>query len=146
MISPSGSGRAVSIDFIPNCGYKFMAVSFDTGVKIFDFETGAMLQSFPGLYTFLCDCIKFVQCPTIPTKPGEFLMITRGVELLNQENESMKISSIHLTARVVVKPNTCALRKLVFPEHGIGKMRLEEISTFKHPEYLWIFFFFLIVT
>jgi WD40 repeat protein len=43
VLSPAGSGIAVSIDFVPQTGNKFVAISFDTGLKIYDFETHEVL-------------------------------------------------------------------------------------------------------
>ena len=35
----------------------------------------------------------------------------------------------------MVQPNTCQLRKLVVPERGQGKFRLEEANIYGHSDY-----------
>ena len=121
-ISTSGSGIAVYLEFLPNCGNKFYAVGFSSGIRIYDNENDQLIQTFPNLYSYLCDCVRFIPLKEIPTKPNEFYMLTKGVELLD-ENDNL------------VKPNACHLRKLTLPENGVGNIQLEEINSFQHPEY-----------
>ncbi len=82
-----------------------------------------MIQSFPNLYGYLCDCIKFVDCTEIQADENESYMITRGVEPENQdENGNITIS----------KPNHCHLRKLSLDTENVDEpFTLTEVQTFE---------------
>ncbi|KAJ1666527.1 hypothetical protein IW140_004626 [Coemansia sp. RSA 1813] len=61
---------------------------------------------------------------TEPSTPYAYF-ITRGVELLDAENNT--VSS---------RPNTCTLHRLVYPTDPDGKFELQEIRRYYHDEYL----------
>ncbi|KAJ1902600.1 hypothetical protein LPJ81_003518 [Coemansia sp. IMI 209127] len=61
---------------------------------------------------------------TEPSTPFAYF-ITRGVELLDAENNT--VSS---------RPNTCTLHRLVYPTEPDGKFELQEIRRYYHDEYL----------
>ncbi len=58
----------------------------DDGLKLYDFDTRQLLQSFPDLYTCFCDCVKFVEPDELPQAEGEFYVLTRGVENLRDDD------------------------------------------------------------
>lgn len=37
-LSNSGTGMAVTLEFVPDCGNKYFVAAFDSGLKVFDFE------------------------------------------------------------------------------------------------------------
>ncbi len=47
-LSTSGSGIAVTLEFLPDCGNKYFVVAFDSGIKIFDFEGEVVKKTFPA--------------------------------------------------------------------------------------------------
>jgi len=112
------SEMALGLDFVPQCGFKFLLACCDSGLKLFDFETEKLLQEFPGLYGYLCDCVQFVFPEEISEEENEFHLITKGLEF---EEE--------------VKPSICHLMKLTLPTEGKGKFRLEQVNNFSHPTY-----------
>ncbi|KAJ2805853.1 hypothetical protein H4R20_001930, partial [Coemansia guatemalensis] len=59
-----------------------------------------------------------------PAGPHAYF-ITRGVELLDAENNT--VSS---------RPNTCTLHRLVYPTEPDGRFELQEIRRYHHDEYL----------
>jgi len=113
---------AIHLDFVPNTGNKFFVACCDNGIKLFDFESEQMLQSFTGMFSYLCDCVEFVTCKEIKMQPNEHYLLIKGVELIDENDQ-------------VVNPNTCQLRKLVVPEKGQGKFRLEEVNVYSHTDY-----------
>jgi hypothetical protein len=42
-LSNSGSGIAVTLEFMPDCGNKYFVAAFDSGIKVFDFEGEVVL-------------------------------------------------------------------------------------------------------
>lgn len=96
-----------------------------------------MLQTFPDLYGYLCDCVKFVECTELSAKADEYYLLTRGVEMVTDSDQRKHTHhSLLLSAKVhlALNPNTCHLRKLTLPEHGRGKFKLEEVNAFSHKE------------
>ncbi|KAJ1735454.1 hypothetical protein LPJ72_001856 [Coemansia sp. Benny D160-2] len=61
---------------------------------------------------------------TEPSTPYAYF-ITRGVELLDAENNT--VSS---------RPNTCTLHRLVYPTEPDGKFELQEVRRYYHDEYM----------
>ncbi|KAI7887958.1 WD40-repeat-containing domain protein [Mucor mucedo] len=127
---------AFTVSFLPNTGNKYFLAATDEHVRLFDFETGKLLQTFRDLYTSYCDCVKFVKWVDeaayfknngmdINHKPedGYAWFITRGTELCDV---SEFISS---------KPNVCTLHKLTYPTKKNGEFKVEEIMKYTHPEY-----------
>jgi WD40 repeat protein len=115
-----------SLEFIPDCGNKFFIAAADEGLKIYDFETEELVQEFPKLYSWSCDNVQFVYPKEIFINPNEYYLLTRGCEQ-TIETETGKEKGI--------KPNTCHLRKLVFPSATDDKFELVSIRTFEHAKY-----------
>ncbi|KAJ1501801.1 hypothetical protein HMI54_009668 [Coelomomyces lativittatus] len=80
------TNTAVYCDFLPGCGNKFFLVACDDGLKLFDFEMEQIVQEFPGLYGYLCDCVLAIEPIEFKTRPNEYYILTKGVEMLD-ENE-----------------------------------------------------------
>lgn len=59
------SNAVFSIAFVPNCGNKYLLAGCDHFIRLYDFETEELLQTFPTSYGSYCDCIKFIE-PQIP--------------------------------------------------------------------------------
>ncbi|CAJ0899596.1 14337_t:CDS:10 [Entrophospora sp. SA101] len=88
------------ISFLPNTGNKYFLAAIDDIIKLYDFETGQLLQNFEeSLYSQYCDCVKFIH-PKILSgnrckspQPSESTatplqyayFITRGVETIVSE-------------------------------------------------------------
>ncbi|OMJ24091.1 putative WD repeat-containing protein [Smittium culicis] len=150
---------AFSVSFLPNCGNRFFMAACDERVKLFDMETDQVIQSFDQIYSSYCDSAKFIRPledlsfldPDFEKDPntitddnscteskstatnlnnqGVAYLLTRGVELLDSEDNS--VSSI---------PNTVTLHKLVYPTEDTylesPGFKLIELKRFHHDEYL----------
>ncbi|CAJ0640018.1 5702_t:CDS:2, partial [Entrophospora sp. SA101] len=58
------------ISFLPNTGNKYFLAAIDDIIKLYDFETGQLLQNFEeSLYSQYCDCVKFIH----PNKKENFI-------------------------------------------------------------------------
>lgn len=51
---------AFTVSFLPNTGNKYFLAACDEHIRLFDFESGQMLQTFEDMYSSYCDCGKFV--------------------------------------------------------------------------------------
>ncbi|PVV01159.1 hypothetical protein BB560_004434 [Smittium megazygosporum] len=149
-VTPSGestvfedgvSCMVFGVSFLPDTANRFFIAACDERVKLFDMKTSKIVKSFEQIYSSYCDCAKFIQLdesfelslktgdledskpPQPKTKAAYFL--TRGVELLDSENNS--VSSI---------PNTVTLHKLIYPSIDDGEFILEEVKRFHHEDYL----------
>ncbi|KAJ3085306.1 hypothetical protein HK102_000125, partial [Quaeritorhiza haematococci] len=60
---------AFTVSFLPHTGNKYFAAACDDTVRIFDFETTQLLQSFEPLHTSYLDCAKFIHCVDFPELP-----------------------------------------------------------------------------
>jgi len=121
---------AISLSFLPNCGNKYFLCACDDGIKLFDFELGKLVDSWKELYSYLCDCVKVVSCKDITTEEGEILILSKGVELLNEENPSE-----------VMHPNKCMLHRLTMPSTPTGKWGFTEVARYQDDDYcsnLWL--------
>ncbi|KAL6073692.1 SH3 and multiple ankyrin repeat domains protein 1 isoform X1, variant 2 [Balamuthia mandrillaris] len=121
------TNMALGLSFLPNCGNKYFASAADEGIKIYDFENEVLLQRFDDLYTSYCDCIKFIRPRDFPEEDGVYYLITRGVELLSQDEPAKPLQN-----------NTCQLRKLIAPKKACpakDAFRLETVTTFQHESY-----------
>jgi len=100
---------------------------------VFDFENGKIVQSFPGLYGYLCDCIKFVDCIEIPAENNEFYLITRGVESEAQDENGNT---------VIAKPNSCTFWKLTLDmDTTVDPFELDVLNSFEDQHYhsnMWL--------
>jgi len=130
-IDDNSTSTAVSLSFVPDCGNSYFVFAADDGIKLVDFEAGKVVDSWTSIYSYLCDCVKFVDCKDIQaTQPGEYFLLSKGVELLN-ENDSSE----------VLFPNKVILHKLTMPDHPKGVWSLEEVARFQHDEYhsnIWL--------
>ncbi|PRP83385.1 hypothetical protein PROFUN_09413 [Planoprotostelium fungivorum] len=122
-IAEQGTSTVHSISVVPGTGSKFFLASCDDSMKLFDFETEQVVQSFPTLYSYICDVCTFVFPMEIPSQPNEMFLLTKGVELVNDKDEPSVPNAVHL-------------RKLIFPTNGRGKVGFELVKTFQHKEYL----------
>ncbi|CAH1760430.1 137_t:CDS:10 [Entrophospora sp. SA101] len=128
-IDDGDNDMAFTVSFLPNTGNKYFLATTDDTVKLYDFETGQLLQTFEELYSQYCDCGKFIH-PVEPLKssskliiPQHAYFITRGVEML-KKSEHERID------------NVCILHKLIYPNRIGGKFRLETIRIFQHKNYI----------
>ncbi|KAJ3052793.1 hypothetical protein HK097_005660 [Rhizophlyctis rosea] len=132
---------AFTVGFLPNTGNKYLIAACDENIRLFDFETAKLVQTFEGIYTSYCDCVKVVRCLDYPAPPATWAdvteevydddekamftyLISRGVEELDAED--FTISS---------KPNSVTLHKLTYPKSKGGKFELETVKRFMHEEY-----------
>jgi len=123
------TSSAVSVCFVPNCGNKYLVAGCDDGVKLFDFEHDRLVETWKELYSYLCDCVKFVNCKDMELDDGEQYLLTKGVELVSDEGNE------------VLYPNKCILHKLIMPDTSNDKWSLEEVGRFEHDEFyanLWL--------
>jgi hypothetical protein len=87
--------------FTVSCRY--FVGSCDDGVKFYDFETGQvrfsllchlhllctqLLHSWSELFSCYCDCVKFASPIGMPVEKGAYYLLTRGVELLKDDNSN----------------------------------------------------------
>nr|CAG8538252.1 328_t:CDS:10 [Entrophospora candida] len=59
-IDDGDNDMAFTVSFLPNTGNKYFLATTDDTVKLYDFETGQLLQTFEELYSQYCDCGKFI--------------------------------------------------------------------------------------
>jgi hypothetical protein len=80
---------ALYVDFVPNCGNKYLMGCCDGGLKLYDFEKEVLINSWENLYSSYCDCIQFLSFPIDLETPDSqgFWLITKGVEEMSNENE-----------------------------------------------------------
>ncbi|CAO3607731.1 unnamed protein product [Cunninghamella echinulata] len=130
---------AFTISFLPNTGNKYFMAACDEHLRLYDFETNQLLQTFENLYTSYCDCGKFIKWLDEPqywesVKKEEednnknngqqyAWFITRGAELCD------------VSEGVSSKPNSCILHKLNYPTVDNEEFTLEEIKRYQHEEY-----------
>ncbi|RKP22525.1 hypothetical protein SYNPS1DRAFT_31873 [Syncephalis pseudoplumigaleata] len=119
---------AFTVSFLPHTGNRYFLAACDDGVKLFDFETARVVQTFDSLYSSYCDCAKFVNCVDMPyddtgKRPYEYV-ITRGVELLDSED-----------CTLASQPNSVILHKLMYPTTKGGVFKLVEEKRYQHEEY-----------
>ena len=87
---------AVHTSFLPNCGNKYFVAACDDGIKLFDFEAERvkikmscdaykkLVESWKNVFSYLCDCVKVVDCIDMPTQDA--YLLSKGAELLSEEN------------------------------------------------------------
>ena len=93
---------AFNVSFLPHTGNRYFIASCDDSIRLFDMETRQLVQSFGGMYSFYCDCAKFVHCLDFPLPPTSWdamkeqkspamfaYIMSRGVELLDAENNTV---------------------------------------------------------
>ncbi|KAL1931992.1 hypothetical protein VTP01DRAFT_9048 [Rhizomucor pusillus] len=135
---------AFTVSFLPNTGNKYFLAACDEHIRLFDFESGQMMQTFEDMYSSYCDCGKFVtwldEFADKPVKKEEeeeididkmdedpaeqyAWFITRGAEMCDVEEG---VSSI---------PNTCKLHKLIYPKEKGGQFKLEQVKKYQHEDY-----------
>jgi WD40 repeat protein len=117
-----GGSSILAFDFIPQSGNKFLLASSDHYLKILDFENESQVQVFPDAYGFGCDFIKFIQPVNTEVVEGEVYFITRGVELVDDNDRAAKFNTAHL-------------RKLSYPKEGRGRFLLEALKVFTDSKY-----------
>jgi hypothetical protein len=89
-----------------------------------------MIQSFPNLYGYLCDCVEFVEPLEIKNQDQEYFLITRGVEPLNEDEKGRNY---------IEKPNAVHLRKLTLDiENRKTPFDLETVNTFENDAYRFL--------
>ncbi|CAO3679170.1 unnamed protein product [Umbelopsis vinacea] len=129
---------AFTVSFVPNTGNKYFLAACDEHIRLYDFESSQMMQTFEDLYSSYCDCGKFIKwldedryleetkaegsSEEEDTKEYAWF-VTRGAEMCDMGDG---ISST---------PNTCTLHKLVYPEKKGGKFELLEVKKYKHEDY-----------
>ncbi|CAG8641079.1 11376_t:CDS:10, partial [Acaulospora morrowiae] len=138
---------AFTVSFIPDTGNRYFMAATDEHVKLYDFESAQLLQTFAGnMYSQYCDCGKFIH-PVEPLededtnsgsaeegnsvrsrrKPQEqkfAYFVTRGVEILDAEG-----------GKIASRGNVCILHKLIYPTRTGQPFELKEIRRFGHKDY-----------
>ncbi|KAI8325369.1 WD40 repeat-like protein, partial [Martensiomyces pterosporus] len=116
---------AFTVSFLPNTGNRYFMAATDDHVTLMDLEQGVIVQRFDPIYSSTrapaADTSDTIAAPTGP----HAYFVTRGVELLDAEDNT--VSS---------RPNTCTLHRLVYPTEPNGKFALQEIRRYYHDEYL----------
>ncbi|KAJ3300785.1 hypothetical protein HK104_003755 [Borealophlyctis nickersoniae] len=133
---------AFTVSFLPNTGNKYFAAACDENIRIFDFESAQLIQTFEGTFTSYCDCVKVVHCIDYDAPPiswSEVLdamedesdgkamftyLMSRGVEELDAENNTINS-----------KPNSVTLHKLIYPKKKGGLFTLDLVKRYTHEEY-----------
>lgn len=142
---------AFTISFLPNTGNKYFIGACDDNIRLYDFESGQLMQTFEGIYSFYCDCVKVVQLVDFPQPPSSWddivdeghhgdssdqqqgvganqhmfaYVLSRGVEALDAEENT--VNSI---------PNTVTLHRILYPSKDGDMFQLEEMKRFQHPDY-----------
>jgi len=123
VIADFGTHIVGDLDFLPNSGNKFFIAAYDKGLKMFDFESEQAIQTLPDLYGFICDCVRFMIPSEFKPNSNEYFLITRGVELENEETQASE------------RPNTCHLHKITLPVDGKGKLLFETLQMYSHQNY-----------
>ncbi|KAI9249858.1 WD40-repeat-containing domain protein [Helicostylum pulchrum] len=125
---------AFTVSFLPNTGNKYFLAATDEHLRLYDFESAKLLQTFKDLYSSYCDCVKFVkwldeskylsQSGAMDTdQTGYAWFISRGTELCD------------VSDGVSSKPNSCTLHKLIYPTKDGEQFKIEEIRRFKNEGY-----------
>ncbi|ORX61626.1 WD40 repeat-like protein [Hesseltinella vesiculosa] len=125
---------AFTVSFVPNTGNKYFLAACDEHVRLYDFETTKLLQTFENLYSSYCDCGKFINWvdedqhwekngKKAPKNEQYAWFITRGAEMCDVEDG------------VTSTANTCSLHRLVYPKTDDAPFVLEEVHRFKHEQY-----------
>ncbi|KAJ3039586.1 hypothetical protein HDV00_012043 [Rhizophlyctis rosea] len=133
---------AFTVSFLPQTGNKYFVAACDDNICVFDFEDAKLVQTFNGIYSTYCDCVKVVRCLEYPSPPSSWAeafagededgdaegmfayLISRGVEELDAEDFTIS-----------TKPNSVTLHKLVYPKTAGGKFVLQSVKRFFHEEY-----------
>jgi WD40 repeat protein len=135
---------AFNVSFLPNTGNRFFVASCDDSIRLFDMETKQVffktstqkhVQTFPGMYSYYCDCVKCITCIDLIQPPNwetvfntdevmfSYIM-SRGVEVLDAENNTINS-----------KPNSVTLHKLIYPKTQGQDFKLEQVKRFCHDSY-----------
>ncbi|KAJ3289071.1 hypothetical protein HK104_007766 [Borealophlyctis nickersoniae] len=133
---------AFTVSFLPNTGNKYFAAACDENIRIFDFESAQLIQTFEGIFTSYCDCVKVVHCIDYDAPPMSWCevldamededdekemftyLMSRGVEELDAENNTINS-----------KPNSVTLHKLVYPKKKGSLFTLDLVKRYTHEEY-----------
>eukprot|EP00123_Amoebidium_parasiticum_P015114 comp22793_c0_seq1/m.35713 comp22793_c0_seq1/g.35713 ORF comp22793_c0_seq1/g.35713 comp22793_c0_seq1/m.35713 type:complete len:623 (-) comp22793_c0_seq1:799-2667(-) len=107
---------------LPACGSKYFLGACDKTLKLYDLETGDMVQEFGDIYSSYCDCVEVVEGPGLPKKETACYVLTRGVEDTIENN-------------LPSRDNRVILHKLTAPATKKGKWKLEEVRTFTDIEF-----------
>ncbi|PRP82326.1 hypothetical protein PROFUN_10230 [Planoprotostelium fungivorum] len=130
MMDDLTTNMVISLTFVPDCGNRYYLASSDTDIKLFDFQHGKMVASWPNPYSYLCDSIEVV-CPReLECEDGEYFVLSKGVELVDEENSSK-----------VTQANKCTLHKLTMPGKRGNFWEFEIVDQYAHDEYqsnLWL--------
>jgi WD40 repeat protein len=118
--------RILDMCFLPQCGNTYLAVASDDTIKIIDFEQEVVLQQFDELYSCHCDSISVVYPPAIGRAPGEVILLTHGVEYVNDDGITPESS------------NKAILHRLKYPAKGSAgdAFALEQIRVFSDDDLL----------
>lgn len=138
------SETCASLSFFPHTGNRYFVCCCDTGLKVFDFETAQVysslrnskqfnqfIDSFPDLYTSLCDSAKFLE-EFLDQKVDEeeFYILTKGI--LYQEVILIASGVEEVDEKgIIEKPNSVHLRKITFSKDGL---EMETLKQFSHKE------------
>jgi len=114
------SETVACLAFFPKSGNRLFAAACDNGIKIFDFETMELYETFDDLYSSICDSIMFVEeCPELKSAKDFFWLLTKGVENVDDQD-------------VIEKPNAVHLRQISISK---DKFELSLMKEFHHKDY-----------
>jgi WD40 repeat protein len=93
---------------LPGTGCRYIVAAADSTLKVYDVVEGRKVAEFADLYTSFCDSVLVVDgdaagVTTKGPKPGEWAVVTRGVEVVNDDDG------------LPSRDNTCALHILRAP-------------------------------
>ncbi|PRP84205.1 hypothetical protein PROFUN_08405 [Planoprotostelium fungivorum] len=116
------TNMAISLTLVPDCGNRYYLTSLDTDIKLFDYQHGKMVASWPISYSYLCDSIEVVP-RELECEDGGHFVLSKGVELVGEENSSK-----------VTQANKCTLHKLTMPGKRGNFWEFEIVGQYAHDE------------
>ncbi|KAJ9049635.1 hypothetical protein DSO57_1022256 [Entomophthora muscae] len=129
------SSIVFNVSFLPNVGNKYFIAACDKNLKIYDFETEKLVQTFETAYTAYCDNVKFVsphsdireEWDSIdePSEDVDFeYLVSRGIEELDEDGMMKSKNN-----------NVITLHRLIYPGRVGGRFKLFEIKQFWDHKY-----------
>eukprot|EP00124_Ichthyophonus_hoferi_P003283 Ihof_evm2s276 gene=Ihof_evmTU2s276 len=106
---------------LPKCGNKYFLGACDRTLRLYDMETGDMVEEFGSLYSSYCDCVEVVSGPCLVPREGVCYVLTRGVE--------------ETVENIASRDNRVILHQLTAPSNKKGKWKLEEVRDFTDLEF-----------
>lgn len=130
---------AFTVSFLPNTGNKYFLAAVDEHLRLYDFESTKLLQTFSDLYSSYCDCGKFIKWL------DEAKYLNKDADSMDIDDEATQDEYAYFITRgaelcdvsdgVSSTPNTCSLHKLVYPTKNGGQFKLELVKKYQNEEY-----------